>query len=313
MALRTRQVTFRNLQLPTRDKKAIQAGVGFELDDELPFSIENATFDYSILSQSKQGSQLHVAATLQKNVAAALDQWSIAGISPDLITTEAWAYRTLLNRVIAPSEQESPTLLLQIGHERTVLYIHFKGVPVLCREISWGGKDLTLAICQRYQTPVRQAEEAKLDHGFVVPPSQTGEVTPDQLEFSNALLVPIEKLLADIKQAELTCKNITNQTIKSAYITGGTSLLPGLNRLLEETMHIEVKPLPGLSAIATSGVTYSEAADATFLLASSLALCTVGAERATAINFRKAHGFSRHWSELFRKHARSVEVLLESN
>ena len=34
------QVTFRNLHLPTRDKKAIQAGVGFELDDELPFDSE---------------------------------------------------------------------------------------------------------------------------------------------------------------------------------------------------------------------------------------------------------------------------------
>src|SRR3712207_3189188 len=37
MAMRTGQLTFRNLQLPTRDKKAIQAGVGYELDDELPF------------------------------------------------------------------------------------------------------------------------------------------------------------------------------------------------------------------------------------------------------------------------------------
>ena len=66
MSLKTRQVTFRNLQLPTRDKKAIQSGVGFELEDELPFSIENAAYDYSIISQSKAGTQVHVAATLKK-------------------------------------------------------------------------------------------------------------------------------------------------------------------------------------------------------------------------------------------------------
>jgi general secretion pathway protein L len=286
-ALRTRQITFRNLQLPTRDKKAIQAGVGFELDDELPFSIENAAYDYSVLAQNKAGTQLHVAATLHKNVSAALDIWRLAGIDPDVMTSEAWAYRCILNRVISTEEQERPILLMQMGHQRTILYIHFRGVPVLCREIAWGGKDLTQAICQRYQTPVSQAEEAKLDHGFVVPPSQQADVTPEQAEFSNALLAPVERLLAEIKQAELTCKNITNLTVKEVYISGGTSLLPGLSKLLEEHMKVPVKPLLALSAIATSGVTYSETVDATYLLASALAISTVGSDRATLINFRK--------------------------
>jgi general secretion pathway protein L len=286
-ALRTRQITFRNLQLPTRDKKAIQAGVGFELDDELPFSIENAAYDYSVLAQTKAGTQLHVAATLHKNVSAALDIWRLAGIDPDIMTSEAWAYRCILNRVISAEEQERPILLMQMGHQRTILYIHFRGVPVLCREIAWGGKDLTQAICQRYQTPVSQAEEAKLDHGFVVPPSQQADVTPEQAEFSNALLVPVERLLAEIKQAELTCKNITNFTVREVYISGGTSLLPGLSKLLEEQMRVQVKPLLALSAIATSGVTYSETVDATYLLASALAISTVGSDRATLINFRK--------------------------
>jgi general secretion pathway protein L len=301
MALRSRHVTFRNLQLPTRDKKAVLAGVGYELDDELPFSIEQCQYDYSILSQSKAGTQLHVGATLKKNIVNALEGWARAGINPDLITTEAWAFRTLLNRVIGSAEQERPILVLNMGHERTVLYIHWRGVPILCREISWGGKDLTLAICDRYQTPVSQAEAAKLDHGFVVPVSQQGEVTPEQAEFSNALLQSIERLLADIKQAELTCKNITNLTIGQVMISGGTSLLPGLGRLLEEAMGVQVKPLQALSGIATSGVTYSEIADATFLLAASLALSIVGAERALAINFRKGE---------FAKAGRSRELNL---
>jgi general secretion pathway protein L len=287
MALHSRHVTFRNLQLPTRDKKAVTAGVGYELDDELPFSIEQCQYDYSILSQSKAGTQLHVGATLKKNIVGALEDWGRAGINPDLITTEAWAFRTLLNRVVGAPEQERPLLVLKMGHERTILYIHWRGVPILCREIAWGGKDLTMAICDRYQTPIAQAEAAKLDHGFVVPTSQQNDVTPEQAEFSNALLQPIERLLAEIKQAELTCKNITNLTIGQVFISGGTSLLPGIGRLLEEAMGVQIKPLQALSGIATSGVTYSEVADATFLLAASLALTIVGSERALAINFRK--------------------------
>src|SRR5690348_15120479 len=87
-ALKSGQVTFRDLQLPTRDKKAIQSTVGFELEDDLPFELDQAVFDYSILSQVGQTTRLHVAATLKKNLEAFLAGLQSVGIDPDLITTE---------------------------------------------------------------------------------------------------------------------------------------------------------------------------------------------------------------------------------
>src|SRR5690349_12005769 len=53
VALPTAYNTFRNVLLPTRDKKSIQSGIGFELEDELPFSLDDATIQYTILNQSK--------------------------------------------------------------------------------------------------------------------------------------------------------------------------------------------------------------------------------------------------------------------
>ena len=301
MCLKTRQVTLRNLQLPTRDKKAIAAGVGFELEDDLPFSIEQAAYDYSILSQSKAGSQVHVGATLQRSVTTALDGWISAGIDPYLITTEAWAYRTLLNRVLTAKEQENPILLVQMGHEHTTLYVQWRGMPVLARDISWGGKDLTLSICQKYHLAIEQAEIAKLDHGFVVPPAQAGDVTKAQIAFSDALTEPLKRLLSELRQVVFTAKNVTDLSVTQIYTSGGTSLLPGLSHVLEQILKIPTKPLPALSSIATSGVTYSEGTDAIFLLSASLALCMVGAERSTAINFRKG---------VFGKYGRSRELNL---
>src|SRR5690606_34092148 len=61
VSLRSGQNTFRNLNLPTRDKKAIQAGVNFELEDDLPFPTDESVHDYAILSQAKQNSTVHVA------------------------------------------------------------------------------------------------------------------------------------------------------------------------------------------------------------------------------------------------------------
>lgn len=294
VALRTGQVTFRNLTLPTRDKKAIASGISFELEDELPFSLDDAVYDYSVLNQTKQSTQVHVAATLKRHMVSTLGQWLDAGIEPDMVTTEAWAYRSLLNRVLGEASASTgataphhPVLLVQIGHERTTLYLHHRGIPVLAREIAWGGRDLTTAICQKYQIPVDQAESAKLDHGFVVPAASRADATPEQLEFSDTLLEPLRTLVSAIRQTELSCKSLTHEQLSLIYLSGGTSHLPGLGKVLEESVGVPARALQALSSIATSGVTYSEQTDSAFLLAASLALSMVGTDRATTVNFRR--------------------------
>ncbi|MDR3607244.1 MAG: pilus assembly protein PilM [Oligoflexia bacterium] len=287
IALKTGQVTFRNMKLPTRDRKSIQAGVGFELDDDLPFALENAAYDYSILSQSKQGTELHVAATLRSHLEGTINAWKTAGIDPDLITTESWAYRTLMNRVLSRAQQENPVILVHIGHEHTIMYVHWNGTPIIAREIGWGGRDMTEAIAKKYNLAMVDAERAKIDHGFVVSQGQQNNITTEQAEFSESLLAMLQTLIVELRQVELTCKSITHLNVSEIYLAGGSALLPGLPKVLEESIGAPVRPLQALSSIATSGVTYSEQTDASFVLAAALGLCMVGPERSQALNFRK--------------------------
>jgi type IV pilus assembly protein PilM len=293
VSLITRKMTFRNLQLPTKDKKAILAAVGFELEDELPFPIEQAAYDYTVLSQNKQGAYIHVAATLERHVKEEIEQWNAANIDPDAITTEAWGYRTFLNRVISPDQQEQPIFLLQLGHEKSVAYLQWRGTPILAREIAFGGRDLTFALGQKLNIPLEKAEKLKQDQGF----------SPVEEANNATLAAAFEPFLFEIRQIELSCKNLTHERPSILYLTGGTSLLPGLSGWLEKILKIPVKNLQGLSSVATSGVTYSEQADALFLTAVSTALCQVGPDRSTSINFRKG---------LFSKTTKSRQYNLET-
>ncbi|MEK6706571.1 MAG: pilus assembly protein PilM [Bdellovibrionota bacterium] len=314
MAMPCRTTTFRNLTVPTRNKKAIQAAINFELDDELPFPIDESVIEHSIVSVSKQMSTVHVSVAPQKHVNSFIENFRFdhkqqgeSEFDPDLLTTEAWAYRTLFNRIaqhpVGRMISEQPVILVQIGHARTVIYAHNKGLPVLAKELSWGGRDLTAAISQKYSIPLDQAEQTKLDHGFVVSPFSPQDVTVEQAEFSEALSQQLKYLAHEIKQSILACKNVTKRNIGAVYIAGGTSLLPGLQQFLEDSVKAPIKPLAALSSIATSGITYSEHTDATFPLSISLALCMVGSERATSANFRKGQ---------FLKHMRSREIDLST-
>lgn len=303
VALPSGKVTLRNLQLPTRDKKAILSGVGFELEDELPFSLEEAVYDYTVLSQGRQGSLVHVAATLKRHAASVIERFENAKISPDVVTTEPWAYRTLLSRVQGANAPDAPVLLINIGQERTLFYLQKKDTPTFVREIPWGGADLTAAIAKKFGFTPEQAESAKLDRGIVSPSGSSlavgatksdQELSPEELEIAQCLEEALEAgFTLELRQIELMCKNITTQNIRQIYLTGGTSLLTGLGPWIESKIKIPTKLLPALSSITPSGVTYSDQTDARFLLAASLTLCMVGTHRTTAINFRKGE-FAKH-------------------
>ena len=284
-ALRTGQSTFRNLQLPTRDKKSIASGVGFELEDELPFSLSHAVYDYTTLAQSRLGVYLHVAATMDRVLQAEIEKLQVYELDPDLITTEAWAIRTYLNRSPNSTNRDQVTLLIHMGQQRTVIYAHLNGTPLLCREINWGGGDLTYAIAQHYSIPLHEAEKGKLDHGFVVSPSLNTQVTREQIDFSAVVSAPLAELIVEVKQAKLSCKNVSQMGVGEIVLSGGTSTLPGLVRFVQDAMGVPTRKIQALSSLNVSGVTYSEQADSKFLIAVSLALTVV--ERATSINLRK--------------------------
>lgn len=291
--LRANRVTLRNLKLPTRDKKAIQSSVAFELEDDLPFEADQAMADFVILGNTGIESQVHVSAALKSTLDDYLGLAVESGVDPDTLTTEACAYRALLRKIPLPETiTERPILIVNLGHERTTIYAQFDGIPLYCREIPWGGRDISVVLSSRYGLSMDAAERTKVDNGFVLPLSQLPTVSEQQRDFSETVFEGLQNLVRDIRQADLSCKNLTGHRPGMIYLTGGTSLLPGLPALLSEETKIVCQPLRALSQVK-SGVTYSEETDAKFALAAGTALSSLTSERPFLINFRKGE-FARH-------------------
>lgn len=284
------ETTFRNFQLPLRDKKTIQSTILFELDDEIPFTPQSTFVDFTILSQIKQLSSIHVAVVSKQHIRHSIEQWNQSIFEPDIITTPAWAYSCLLNKINASSQKDHPTesitLLVHIGQYKTTFYLHYQGAPGFIREITWGGEDLTEAISKKYEISTKEAEDLKKNHGLLLTEEQT-QPTLEQIELSSCLKEAIEPFLAEAHFTEIIAKNKFLKPVQSIRIFGGTTLLPGLSQWIQETLNITTKPLHALSSITTSGVTYSEETEAKFTLALSLCLCSVGSSRNAFINLRK--------------------------
>ena len=286
IALPSQLCTYRNFELPTKDRKAIQSGVQFELEDDLPFDLEDTAFDYSILSQVGGKTSVHIAAALKDKLKEAIQSYLDVELDPDLLTSEAWAYRTLMNRIVS-KENEAPYLLLDIGEAKTHIYVHWQGTPVILRTVRWGGSSLTRALMEHYQISQDEAENAKMHHGFVLSGELYERSSSEQKEFSDCFVTAMQPLIGEIRQTLLATKSLTGANIGEAYLSGRTALLPGISQLFAEKIGVRTSGLKSLSSISTSGVHYADPTDFSFTLAAGAALCMVGSERNTAINFRK--------------------------
>lgn len=283
----TQQITFRNLHLPTKDKKALKAALTFELEDDLPFSLDEAVYASQVLAQGASGTHIHIVTTLKKYVADLIARLTYEGVDPDVITSESWAYRAFFNRALPREEQEKPILFINIKFRTSTFYIHWNGYPVFSRQIPWGGQNFTEAIAVKYKLSDEEAEKAKLDNGFILTPSQRESATLDQKKFSSLMEKELDLLIREIRQIDLTSKSTTQHHLDRIYISGKSSLVPGICEAIQERTKVPATRLGGLSAISGAGVTYSEVTDSAFLLAGGLAISMARGSGTKYINLRK--------------------------
>jgi Tfp pilus assembly PilM family ATPase len=273
-ALPTEFTTFRNLQLATRDKKAIKAALEYELEDDLPFEKDECQYDSVILESSQQGSLIHIGASKKENVALYLKPLETHGIDPDVVTTDAWAYRSLFSRI-----KDLPDSVLLFGFEqtKTFFYIHAKNKPVLYREIPFG-----LATIER-----------KLKSTFSASPSEINTwirdigVTGIDENVSNEIADLLELLVPELKQTELAARSQMQIPIAQIYVTGSGALMPGFLTWLEEAAMKPVALFKPLSLVSPAQVSYSDMTEVRFSRALALALVNLPADKLTALNFRK--------------------------
>lgn len=286
VALPTSQTTFRNFEFSTKDKRAIQSGVQFELEDELPIPIENAVFDHFVRKVEGNTSHVYACSALKKNFEEFLGACQKHGIDPEVVTTEPWAMHVMAHHTLPEPEKTVPILVIHVGHKRTVIYAEKNGQNILSRELAFGSTELTEALSIKYGMNSAMAEEAKQKNGFVLATSKRAEHSRDQQLFSDTLMEVIRPFLRELKQITLAVKSQCEQPVMMIYVSGGGSHLPGLDQVIEEEIQVPVKHLASLSLVSNS-VNYSEHSDKVNSVACGLALSTVAPFKTQSINLRR--------------------------
>ncbi len=318
------RVSIRHKIFPFRERVKIVKSLPFELEDEIPFDQDKAMFDAKILKTQGSQSELLAVATPKKYIEDILQLLSDAGIDPEIISTEGFAFTNLFTPWWIPPQESALThgdeilsegdnlkksaeIYLQMGHAKTLMVVVQDMVPIEIRSIPIGGLDSVKAIQKTYEISYAEALKGLQEKGFVL--TKNDGATKDQITFSNTIQRALQPLTFEIKKTILELESKYQLSIQAVHLLGGMSNLINIGAYITQKLGVMSNPYNHLNDSIKIYANHTAELQKNSALAIGLAIEGLKKPKAPAINFRKGEfsksgaagaGFIQKWKTTFQ-------------
>ncbi len=216
-------VSVYKIKLPISASRRAREVLLFELDELLPYSSDDAVFDY--IEQDRDSSDITytVACVRRDRFKIWLEALQQTGIDPAEVSCAPLSYDAFFRDKF---ENDDPVAVIDIGHTRTNVVITKDKVST-SRTILRGGRMLTATLAEAASSDFEKAEKFKIQEGLS---GKIGEVlTPVADIFITEIMQTLNAHLAS-----------GGSSVNRVVLCGGTSKLKGLQDLIESRLNIEV-------------------------------------------------------------------------
>lgn len=331
LGLRQDKVAMRSKSFPFSDRIKINKSLPFELEEDIPFSLENAIFDAKIVRTLGSAAEVIACATPKTHVATALRLAQDSGFELSVLSVEGPALANLVERWAEPppslpapglrlEEVEKPlrhvNVHLQMGHTHTLVSIYDGHVLVGTRSILWGGQNIAEAIARKYEIPIHEATKELETKAFILTNKQGA--TFDQVTFSETIAKSVREMVRDLQLSLLEFKSEFNIQVMSVGVSGGVSQIQNLGPFLTQFLEAPVNRVATLQNFPQTVFERSPGVEAKMGVALGLAVEGLKKPRNPAVNFLRGEfakqnyhfqAFWQKWSNTVKIAAAAVVVL----
>lgn len=242
----------------------LEERLALDANQYIPYPIEEVSLDFNVLGpvdQSPDMVHVLIACSRSENVDVCVEAVEGAGLVPAIIDVESFAIEACFNQMMKDMElaEDEIVALFDIGATTTTLHVMYQGRSIYTRDQTFGGKQLTDEIMQRYGLSMEEAGLAKRQGGL--PESYETEVLQS---FQDSLIQQISRAL----QFFFSATEFNN--VDQILIAGGTSSIDGLAELAEQQIGVPVQ-----KANPIGGFTLASRIDEIAIQEDSAALMTV--------------------------------------
>jgi type IV pilus assembly protein PilM len=157
----------RIINIPKMDKKEAKEAIKWEMEANIPVSIEQVYYDWEILEKNftneKGKMSVLVVAVAQNVVDQFIDTIEAAGLEVMGMDIESVAQA---NSLLSEKDKGKTNLVIDLGDRRTTFLISVDGIPCFTSSIPLSAQSMTDAISKSMGIPFDQAEKTKIEYGI---------------------------------------------------------------------------------------------------------------------------------------------------
>lgn len=231
----------KKIDIPNIEQDQIPEHLPFEVEQYLPYDMNDLDLDYEILDKSKARESntipIFVVAVLVKAVSEYDNLFAKAFLTCDIIDVNVLALSNIFEWNYGKDQKKS-FLLLDVGDSHTNMSVIDTGEVIFTRSISVGGAVYTEKISNKLQVDYQEAEDLKVNKT-----GQPEEVKQAILDahalFCDEIYTGYESFKTFFPQIELS----------SLFVTGGSIQTEGMLSSLEKKFSLPVKQMDSLKNV----------------------------------------------------------------
>jgi type IV pilus assembly protein PilM len=242
LSISGQSVFMRFVKLPPVDPAQVEQVVKFEAQQNVPFPIDEVTWDYQMMparTANSNEAEAVIVAIKKEVIEAEVEAVERAGVKIKQVDVAPFA---LLNAFRYSELQTSEcTMIIDMGARSTNLVFVEKN-SFWIRNVPIAGNQISQSICNEMQEPFTAAETLKKGKGFV----SLGGVyaDPDDADaarISKLIRSTLTRLHVDINRSIAFYRTtLGGAPPKRVFLTGGTSQLPYLDLFIGDKLSLPV-------------------------------------------------------------------------
>lgn len=306
IAARQNHISLRRRTFPFKERHKILKSLPFELEDDIPLSIENAVYEAKITHLLGGHPQVLAMACLKSHIAQIVGQTNDAHLPLAIVSSEAVAIANVFEEWReAPKElsvagealpEALPAeLILNIGHTETVGAIIRDGYLLDSFVVDWGGKDLADLISMKYSIHYIEALKELRKKAFIL--LQSEGATREQIALSDILKTSIDDFATQLRLILLESESQNGVRIQTATLTGGVAGLRNLGPYLTQKLELAVNRVDRLPYLPQLDLVTNPKNEIAHIISIGLAAEGLRRPKNPAVNFLKGE-FARQSESL---------------
>ena len=238
MGVGNQRVVVREIALPWLPEKELRASLGFQVQEFIPISVDEAVLDFDPLGEfeleGRRMLRILLVAAQKVMITEAVAAVQAARLDPVGIDLNPFALVRAVGTVEGLNlETPGDEAVVDVGAHVTNICVHDRGITRFVRILPTGGRDITLAIARGLGVDDEVAERLKRGEDV--------EGAPASKEVERVALSRAGTFVDEIRSSlEFYTAQVPGAKIGRVLVTGGGSKLRGFLELLQERIPVKV-------------------------------------------------------------------------